>query len=114
MTDQEINIAIAEVCGWVNCRTEFAGGKPSGRKLPDGIEHDLPNYCGDLNAMRAALGTLTFVKGYHFVKYLMMEVGWDRSKTDDEISVASSFELIKTTACQQAKAFLKTVGKWKE
>ena len=41
MSDQEINIAIAESCGWVNC-----------------IFPSQDDYCNDLNAMHKAEKTL--------------------------------------------------------
>lgn len=48
MTEQEINIKIAEACGW----------KPDNRGVgmlsPQGSYEPIPDYCNDLNAMHEA------------------------------------------------------------
>ncbi len=128
MSLDEINIAIAEHLGWTfslekedgiwenyalrspdgRCRSQHGLG-PENLRTPESISeagrypaYMLPNYHGDLNAMREADGTLS---GVALVKY--------------EMHLASITQLrgrshaIRATAAQRAEAFLRTVGKWK-
>jgi hypothetical protein len=108
MTDEQINTAIAQACGWTECRlvakvvlsvlrAPVAYGIP-----PNGTyEIACPNYCNDLNAMHEAEslmehGDLLFEYGMH-------------------ISISHRFEhLLRATARQRAEAFLRTLGKWEE
>lgn len=60
MTDQEINIKIAEACGWTKCYIL----NEKGFGLRPGFVHEenselVPNYCNDLNAMHKAENALT-------------------------------------------------------
>lgn len=66
MTDQEINIAIAEVCGWkwrkastIERILQLGTVKVITTK-PNGVElcGYIPNYCNDLNAMHEAENVL--------------------------------------------------------
>jgi hypothetical protein len=61
MTDEEINMVIAEICGWKEVELAIRGagggtrtptpyGKPPGRKYIA----DCPDYCNDLNAIAEA------------------------------------------------------------
>ena len=130
MTGKQINIAIAEACGWLKF-TQFTtypkswGRTPARYHTPiwsltsstdmtedectkygwhgDGhisIDH-IPDYCNDLNAMHEA----------------------EKILTRDQIEVFCDQLLpkhhgiwwgIHTTSHQRAEAFLKTIGKWKE
>lgn len=87
MTDEQINAAIAEACGW------------KGNLICRDMEGNLwpiepPNYCDDLNAMYEAentiLGTDLF---YHYCLHI-------------------SGPLLRANARQRAEAFLRTLGKW--
>jgi hypothetical protein len=86
MTNEQINAAIAEACGWdhkpINC-----GGA---------------NYCTDLNAMHEAekyLDTDELFRGYYLALYdVTQSTRWP----------------IHATARQRAEAFLRTLGKWEE
>ena len=85
MTDKQINIAIAEACGWkhkpINC-----GGA---------------NYCVDLNAMHEAENILSQDEAeIIYPKFL----GAYREPN----------KAIRATARQRAEAFLRTLGKWEE
>lgn len=94
MTDEQINVAIAEACGWKwvqgyqwidsNGRTAFAW--------------DILDYCTDLNAMHEAEKTMDEDQWHDYVEY----VGgtWEQA--------------MHSTARQRAEAFLRTLGKWKE
>lgn len=95
MTEQQINHAIAEACGWKPKRqtklTRTGHFKVSYENPPD--------YCSDLNAMHDAEKVLnTIEQGYY----------WDHLKdlTDE------GFDQLHATAHQRAEAFLLTLGKW--
>ena len=115
MTDQEINMAIAEACGWTweepfnkrkqknilcspfgsglgNC-VVWRGGQLGGQEVPD--------YCHDLNAMHEA-ETVVWTEGWQAYAY----IGHIKSMCGDEA--------IRATARQRAEAFLLTIGKWVE
>ena len=102
MTDQQINHAIAEACGWTEIQTctccdDVFRGKPPGKI---GLKH-IEEYCTDLNAMHEAEKTLTnanmYVMEYH-VKSMVKGHGF----------------YFHITARQRAEAFLRTLGKWEE
>lgn len=107
MTDQEINIAIAKVCGWT-----FALSKD----WPDGMAfkernavrlpvwtNDIPNYCGDLNAMHEAEEKVPITNYYENLC----------ACNTDRVLIGYR-HLWHATARQRAEAFLRTLGKWKE
>jgi hypothetical protein len=97
MINEQINIAIAEACGW----TEIDGlsakglmGKPPEKLCSFAY---LPNYCNDLNAMHEAEKTLNSEQLHDYYENLELVNGW---------------EYPSSTARQRAEAFLKTIGKW--
>jgi hypothetical protein len=90
MTDEQINAAIAEVCGRAHTNIE---------------PYAYPNYCTDLNAMHEAQNTLTGGSRSKYVYEL-----WDVT----EAKTLGAFENINATARQRAEAFLRTLGKWEE
>jgi hypothetical protein len=103
MSDEQINIAIAEVLGY-----EFQGSCPHSPnesvKPPKGplIRFDkLPDYCNDINAMHEAEKVLTKEQEDSYVTILCLEVQPEPL-------------LHHATARQRAEAFLKTIGKWEE
>jgi hypothetical protein len=132
MTNDEINIAIAESVGWhphpdndkreQKCWT-YGGtgyGLPNGKPkrsaamppIEEGIwpgSGPLPNYCKDLNAMREAELTLwrdpCDVETYeeNLLKEVLNAVGYQGADT-----------WFMASAGIRAIAFLKTIGKWKE
>lgn len=99
MTDQEINIAIAEACGW---KPHYSG---------DGFgEHPiyaprqmvrLPDYCNDLNAMHEAESSEAIRRNL-----------FDYCMTLQNITGGELF--FHATAGQRAEAFLRTLGKWRD
>lgn len=117
MSDQEINIAIAEACGWVE-RDE-----PKGSAAPKTWWHGphryppnlmpVPDYCNDLNAMHEALELISQqCKDSDFWFFLRKIIGFPDAESDwDEYYY---FQAINATAHQRAEAFLRTIGKWKE
>lgn len=124
MSDQEINIAIAQACGWTNVahNTVFSGRK-IGRGIfgnsPFGGEYRLiPDYCGDLNAMHEAeeLFELSAKFGAHDYAANLYHICVPRDMQHDDhfICWVVAFYLLNATARQRAEAFLRTIGKWKE
>jgi hypothetical protein len=103
MTNEQINAAIAEVCGW----------KPHA----DGVRYYqgnfsiwkvgkcLPDYCNDLNAMHEAESVL---KGLDKWSYVLRLTEVTQSQSSDEMSFFCA------TARQRAEAFLRTLGKWEK
>jgi hypothetical protein len=99
MSEKQINIAIAEACGW-----QFATFKEIFAKPPNGggwqYKEKIPDYCNDLNAMHEAEKRL--LSGYWMrycecVTYLLGK---------------SIYASVHATARHRAEAFLKTIGKW--
>ena len=112
MTNQQINIAIAEACGWTDCvfveSLKLTKGFPPPNNPPiygtyeNGMAQ-LPNYCNDLNAMREAMLTLTNEQGFGFLWHL-----------NDMGFVGGDWELLTLDSQVLAEAFLRTIGKWEE
>ena len=101
MTDQQINIAIAQACGWTGIGREngvFVGWPP-GRS---GDRARIPDYSSDLNMMHEAEGALSDDQTWIFSRYIT-------SATLDEPKRSS----ISAAARQRAEAFLKTLNLWK-
>ena len=92
MTNDEINIAIAEYCG----------------KDAD--------YINDLNAIYNAIHTLpSGLRDNTFTSILAMVCGFKAHGVESWSELhAGRFAVINATASQRAKAFVKTIGKWKE
>jgi hypothetical protein len=108
MSKEQINIAIAEACGW----------KPAPRErweLDGRVERFSPDYCNDLNAMHEAEKVLTKEQLYNYGNKLDMIT---LPKTSMEMCYIEGPEagmypdLFCATAAQRAEAFLKTIKKW--
>ncbi len=102
MTNEQINIAIAEACGWKQVEGEECF-------FDNGTEQvyieNIPEYFNDLNSMHEAEKTLTKeqVRVYSdFLAYSPHESCW------------ASCTIWHQTSHQRAEAFLKTIGKWEE
>jgi hypothetical protein len=126
MTNEQINIAIAEACGldviqnphgskdrpeaW---KTGFFTPKAAKQRRiswpSSAIVKVIPNYCNDLNAMHEAEKGLP-EKHKRTFAFILAQV-LDTSPTVD---LDDQFLNIHATAIQRAEAFLKTIGKWKE
>jgi hypothetical protein len=91
MTNERINVAIAEACGW----------KPDKRGLgwlnPNGCYTETPNYCADLNAMNEAEWSLTDDQLWRMAREI--------ERNDEQW-------YFRATARQRAEAFLRTLGLW--
>jgi len=131
MTNKEINIAIAEACGWLKF-TQFTtypkswGRTPARYHTPiwsltsstdmtedectkygwHGDGHisidNIPDYCNDLNAMHEA------------EKILVGTNNWELCDYVQRLNTATNSWTALATAHQRAEAFLKTIGKWEE
>jgi len=100
MTDEQINKAIAEACGW---RVErLWTGEPHGKPIGEqGPFRELPDYCNDLNAM-------------HEAEKVLIDLGWAVLDYDEELFLIIPARKWNATARQRAEAFLKTLGKWED
>jgi hypothetical protein len=98
MTDEQINRAIAKMCGWFYY---------DGWHHPDG-RAELPDYCTDLNAMHEAenhLGQSTNMVEYTNALYDMACLVQ---------SLTYRWNPYGLPARYRAEAFLRTLGKWEE
>jgi hypothetical protein len=112
MTDEQINIAIAEACGYKNVTIGVTEGTI---RVVVGYKHhtfdeEIPDYCNDLNAMHEAEATLDFEQAELFEDELC-DVTF---KNNDglENPLPCRFSVCHATAAQRAEAFLKTINKW--
>jgi hypothetical protein len=118
MTDQEINKAIAEYCGWTECRLTIKGagggtrfetayGKPPNRKY----EASCPDYTGCLNAMHAAELVLK-EKGIlsSYLSCIALVCGFKAQGDYAWKELHAGLQaVVRATAKQRAEAFLRTV-----
>jgi hypothetical protein len=107
MTPQEINIAIAQACGW---------GRPYQNGVPYRPITNAPNYHASLDAMHEAWKAAIHpdpMRALEFYRILtrLVETKPDRSH---KFGVCLYDEVTNATAAQRAEAFLRTLGKWKE
>lgn len=99
MTDEQINAAIAEACGWTEVNSAHRSGKAPGADYVGG--EFIPDYCADLNAMHEAEKVLRDTD-------LLLKYGM-------HICNSHHYQyLLCATARQRAEAFLRTLGKWEE
>ena len=117
MTNEQINITIAKVCGFYQEEPWSNGSECWGHKdYPPHVGfEEIPDYCNDLNAMHEAEKMLTKEQLYNYGNKL------DRitlPKTSMEMCYIEGPEagmypdLFCATAAQRAEAFLKTIKKW--
>ena len=90
MTNEEINIAIAEACGY-----------KTGYRDPEAW-HPLPDFLNDLNDMHNAEKVLVRLQWVSYLRRL-------QTLCDESVTWP-----IHATASQRAEAFLRTIGKWEE
>jgi hypothetical protein len=109
MTNEQINIAIAEACGWIIIKACDGSliGKP---KNEQGPMDEIPDYCNDLNAMHEAEKTLDFEQAELFEGELC-DVTF-KNNDGSENPLPCKFSVCHATAHQRAEAFLKTINKW--
>jgi hypothetical protein len=103
MTNEKINIKIAEACGWTDISkyTQAIDGW-YGYEPENGHHSQVPDYCNDLNKIHEAEKTL--------------KLGL-RNTYDAELGLIAKRDhcfIWETTALQRAEAFLRTFGKWED
>lgn len=110
MTDQEINAAIAEACGWTEVGECENGGFRFRGFPPHRFEahrKPIPNYCTDLNAMHEAEILIQDRNKY-------LNILASVTEPIDGLPKDHDWAFTRATARQRAEAFLKTLGKWEE
>jgi hypothetical protein len=120
MTDDQINIAIAEACGWDMDPEEAHEWESRGKwaKSPRGqmkFRHRFPTYCNDLNAMHEVEISLSgdgLECSLNEVRY--GEALFRVINPTKDGAGTSDFDKITASARQRAEAFLRTLGKWEE
>jgi hypothetical protein len=102
MSEEEINIAIAEQCGFTDIMwpTGFHQQMSDEKSKHSGgrWRFQIPNYCNDLNDMHEAEKQLNTVTQWKTYKKHLLTI------TDP----------VCATASQRANAFLKTINKWEK
>ena len=101
MTEQEINIVIAEVRKWRGQRFDH---------IKQRLTYDAPDYCNDLNLMREAERLLDDDQWLEYM--LNLQDVLQRDPYRGKWIVCQ--DNMHSTAAQRAKAFVITIGKWKE
>lgn len=106
MTDEQINIEIAQHLGWRAIAFSYGIGVigiPPARNECDPVHLKSVMWTADLNAMHEAEKVLTKAQWGDFVEHL----------TTDFYSVSDAWkDACHATARQRAEAFLRTLGKW--
>ena len=104
MSEEEINIAIAEYRGWQILEPEVHRAFTYHWAIePDGSKSILSDCCNDLNAMREVEMTLSneiYEEYWNQLIFVCMNEGEERMNS--------------ASAKLRAKAFVITIGKWKE
>ncbi len=104
MTNDQINAAIAQACGWMDIEECTCGFKTRGNPpWYSAHKKHIPNYCNDLNAMHEAENVLTedqFKWYTHWLEKLMPNTRY--------------WSLLCAPASRRAEAFLRVLGKWEE
>lgn len=112
MTDEQINTAIAEACGWTQIEQHppddtLYGQHPSCTdEVNKYYEYPIPNYCADLNAMHEAEKVLGNRLGAYGELLCEMTIVSKRDFAECYIWHA--------TARQRAEAFVRALDKWEE
>lgn len=129
MTPERQRIAIAEACGWTECRktgclpSQIQGICPLGgcrsRPALSPFKNDnrqwywLPDYLKDLNAMHEAEACKLGATQRAWIVELSKATHGDTSGRLC-LHYADVAAIAHATAAQRAEAFLRTIGKWEE
>ncbi len=94
MTNEQINAAIAEACGWKPKRqTKLT-------RMGFRVSYEnTPNYCEDLNAMHEAEKACRVDRNWIYL---------------NELDLVCRVDAVYATARERAEALLRTLGKWEE
>jgi hypothetical protein len=120
MTDEQININVAEALGWTDCEHIESLGLSKGKHVfvraqyPTG-HSQLPNYCNDLNAMHEAEGHFkTATEQMQYAANVLKVRGQGELFDENDLNVDHCWIARSAAAHQCAEAFLRTIGKWEE
>ena len=113
MTPNEINVAIAEACGWTGIYCSAIQRGPFKPRFygvsPDGNNRLVPNFCGDLNACAEMVKSLASSQRRTYTQNLYDIVcGMAAPESDDWFYVTNA------TPKQRCETFLRSLGMWKE
>lgn len=116
MTDEQINIAIAEACGWhdLSIVDKTACGLKQKVTSLNGRYEPIPDYVNDLNAMHEAIAFLSPEEADWFAVELSAIVVENPSKSWWDMNSNEVAHIANATARQLAEAFLRYIGKWEE
>jgi hypothetical protein len=107
MTDEQINAAIAEACGWTDIFEHPEFGLMGVESETHGCRTGIECYTHDLNAMHDAEKSLTKQQVREYQTY-MYDMACEIKNT------CGRWMPYSATARQRAEAFLRTLGKWEE
>jgi hypothetical protein len=99
MTDEQINAAIAEACGWTDIFKHPEFGLMGVKLETHGCRTGIECYTHDLNAMHEAEATLSDDQLWRMAREI--------ERNDEQW-------YFRATASQRAEAFLRTLEKWEE
>ena len=100
MTNEQINAAIAEVCGWTEIGSCDCGFKISGMPpYRSAHKKHIPDYCADLNEMHDAEKACRVDRNWIYL---------------NELDLVCRVDAVYATARERAEALLRTLGKWEE
>lgn len=115
MKPEEQRIALAEADGWIvdsDYPNQFRSNAFTGEVLH---VNELPNYLHDRNAMNEALQVLCPADRVVFGELLAAELGYDDDYYDGwNIGADAFFEALTAPLDKVSRAFLKTLGLWRE
>lgn len=125
MTKAQINIAIAEACGWKRVRETAYGpmGCPPGSDLSCTSDDffrtrmcPVPNFHENLDAMHEAESRFISdaSSAMTYAMLLLRVRGLAVVSEYDELNYDYCWHACHATARQRAEAFLRTIGKWEE
>jgi hypothetical protein len=97
VSDVQINIAIAEACGWEVKVKKYLAKPPNGEWQ---YRDKIPNYCNDLNAMHEAEKVFDTALYCRYINELC------------DLTIKGNNSMYMATARQRAEAFLRTINKW--
>jgi len=102
MTKEQINIAIAEACGFHQEEPWSDGRECWGHKdYPPHVGFEqIPDYCNDLNAMHEAEKVFDTALYCRYINELC------------DLTIKGNNSMYMATARQRAYAFLRTINKW--
>lgn len=110
MTDEEMDRAIADFCGWEDCVNGFGTEtRYKGTSSEVRVTVPYPRFSSDLNAMHEA-EKAAFKSSTLWVEFAANLLNVLRAS---EMSVSDGMVcVLQATAAQRAEAFLRTIGKY--